>query len=236
MILVTGHRGFIGSHLTPRVDGWYGLDITEGRDILNCPLPDASLVIHLAAQPGVIKSMEDPHRTMLVNVQGTVRLCERYRDVPFIFASSGGTIQETIASPYGLSKKMGEDYLRLRHPDAVILRFPNVYGPRSRSVVDRFLQEDALTVYGDGSQTRTFVHVDDLCDAILGAFEWRADTYSLGGETTTVGELAAMTRKRVVHEPWREGELVHSSVPNTAPGWQPTVRLSDYMQAARCAA
>jgi UDP-glucose 4-epimerase len=236
VICVTGHLGFVGTHLLDRLPlaEILGIDLQDGFDILDCDLPDADVVIHLAAQPGVISSMDNPELTMWTNVQGTVRLAERYKDARFVFASSGGAIQETIASPYGLSKKMGEDYLRLRHPDAVILRFSNVYGPGSRSVVDRFLSVPEITIYGDGSQTRTFVHVDDLCDGIMEALEWPAGTYSFGGDTVSVGELAEATDRPVTYEPWRAGELVHSSVPNHTRGWFPERNVLDYVLEQSC--
>src|SRR5574337_593943 len=112
MILVTGHLGFIGSHLTPHLEGdWTGIDLRDDRDILGTALPMADAVIHLAAQSRVIDSMSNPIESIQTNVLGTARLAEWYRDVPFIFASSGGAIQEDIASPYGLSKRQAEEFL-----------------------------------------------------------------------------------------------------------------------------
>lgn len=229
---VTGHRGFIGSWLMPRLpQPTIGLDILEGNDVLTCPLPDADLVIHLAAQPGVIASMEDPARTMLQNVTATVRLCERYRDVPFVFASSGGTIQETIASPYGLSKKMCEEYLQLRHPQATILRFANVYGRGSRSVIDKFIRGESRVVYGDGNQTRTYVYVEDLVDGIVASIGWEPGLYRFGSDQTyTVNQIleALGLNEQVAYMPFRDGELIDSFLENTAPGWEPTMDALSY--------
>lgn len=244
--LVTGHLGFIGSWLYPSLRQFYdditGFDLLDGRNILHSHLPPADIVFHLAAQPGVVASMEDPAHTMLTNVFGTTRLCDHYQNARFIFASSGGTIQETIESPYGLSKKVGEDYLKMMHPDAVILRFANVYGSsylgwgsRSRSVIDKFLREDELTIYGDGSATRTYVHVKDLVRGILSARRWPAGTYCFGTDQHhSVQEIADATGKPIRYEDWRPGELRYSSLENTAPRWEPTIDALSYIEEALC--
>jgi uncharacterized protein YbjT (DUF2867 family) len=219
VICVTGHLGFVGTHLLDRLPlaEILGIDLQDGFDILDCDLPDADVVIHLAAQPGVISSMDNPELTMWTNVQGTVRLAERYKDARFVFASSGGAIQETIASPYGLSKKMGEDYLRLRHPDAVILRFSNVYGPGSRSVVRQVPERPRRrAIYGDGSRPARTSMSATSCARSSEASEWPAGTYYVRRPDTCQRRSRSPTRsdKPVTYEDWRAGELVHSSVPN----------------------
>jgi len=230
-ILVTGHRGYIGTHLIKKIDA-IGLDIKDGNDILTCELPDADVVIHLAAQPGVIKSMEDPFETVRTNILGTVRLAEKYKDRKFIFASTGGAIQDTIPSPYGLSKYSAEEFVKLLFNDYVILRFANVYGKEgSRSVIDKFLSEDELTIYGDGLQNRTFVYIDDLLDGIIKAIDWEKGEYYFGGEQNyTILELAKATGKPYKFAPHRKGELIYSSLENTTPNWKPTVDIIDYIK------
>ncbi len=70
MILITGHLGFIGSYLTKKIGNFVGLDIKDGNDILTCDLPDAEVVIHLAAEPGVVKSIEEPYKKRLFLLMG----------------------------------------------------------------------------------------------------------------------------------------------------------------------
>lgn len=232
-VLVTGHQGFIGSYLIPEYPGAEGLDIRSGNDILECHLPDADVVIHLAAQPGVIASVEDPYTNARTNILGTIRLAQRYKDARFIFASSGGTIQDTIESPYGLSKKTCEEYIKLICNDYVILRFPNVYGKGSRSVVDKFLAESKLTIYGDGAQTRTYGHVSDIVKAIKQSVNWPSGTYKLGShQNYSVGRIAEATGKPIRYEPSRKGELARSSLPNKTykDSWHPTIELMEYIQ------
>lgn len=228
--LVTGHRGFIGSYLTKHLEDYIGMDILDGNNILHADLPKVDLVIHLAAQPGVIRSMQDPMGTFQTNLLGTVRLANHYKDTPFIFASTGGAIQERIESPYGLSKLAAEDYLKMTCSKAVILRFANVYGKKSRSVVDKFIN-DRVTIYGDGSATRTYVFIDDLIRGILQARSWEPGSYYFGTDQNyTVQQLAEATGKPITYADWRKGELKYSSLKNTTPDWQSTVDVLDYIK------
>lgn len=177
------------------------------------------IIVHLAANTGVGPSVEDPRSDCLANVIGTFNYLEaaRLQGVKrFIFASSSapaGEVEPPIheelpphpVSPYGASKLAGEGYCsaykRTFGIDTVALRFGNVYGPGSlhkSSVVAKFvklaLDGKKLEIYGDGSQTRDFIYIDDLIDAISIA----ATKEGIGGEVfqiasnaeTTISELA----------------------------------------------
>jgi UDP-glucose 4-epimerase len=187
---------------------------TRGRDV----------VVHLAANTGVAASVQDPRRDCLVNVLGTLNCLEAARQerVPrFVFASSGAPVGEVEppcheeqaphpVSPYGASKLSGEGYcsayFRTFGLETVALRFSNVYGPdsdRKSSVVAAFVKRALagapLEIYGDGSQTRDFIFVDDLVRAIRLA----ATVPGIGGNVfhvatareTTVTELAELLRR-----------------------------------------
>lgn len=180
---------------------------------------DTDVIIHFAANTGVGPSVEAPRADMLSNVIGTFNYLEAARQNgvgKFVFASSGAPageveppIHEEIAphpvSPYGASKLAGEGYCSAYSMtfgvDTIVLRFGNVYGPGSlhkSSVVAKFtrlaLDGETLEIYGDGSQTRDFIYIDDL----LRAVNLAAITPGIGGETfqiassreTTVGEIA----------------------------------------------
>ena len=184
------------------------LKVAQGMDV----------IVHLAANTGVAPSVENPRMDCRVNVLGTLNYLEaaRHNDVKrFIFASSGAPIGEVTppiheeivphpVSPYGASKLAGEAYCSAYFKtfglNTVALRFGNVYGPLSKhknSVVAKFfrnaLQGKTLEIYGDGSQTRDFIFIDDLLQAILLASE-----KDVGGEVfqiatfreTTVNEIA----------------------------------------------
>jgi UDP-glucose 4-epimerase len=179
---------------------------------------NCDVVVHLAANTGVGPSVEDPEKDMMVNVCGTFNYLEasRHSSVKkFIFASSGAPIGECIppiheemaphpVSPYGASKLSGEGYcsafFRTYGLQTITLRFGNVYGPRSgrkNSVVAKFiknaLEDRDLEIFGDGTQTRDFIFIGDLVNAI----KCSAAVSDIGGEIfqiatnaeTTVGEL-----------------------------------------------
>ncbi len=182
------------------------LDLARG-DL--AALPDATVVYHLAAQPGVRASWGADFAVYVErNILATQRLLERYRDAQpqrFIYASSSSvygdaerypTLESALPrpfSPYGVSKLAGEHltllYGRNFGLPVVTLRYFTVYGPRQRPdmAFTRFcralLRGEPITVFGDGSQSRDFTFVADAVEASWRA--WRAPrasgTYNVGG-------------------------------------------------------
>ena len=151
----------------------------------------AEIIVHLAANTGVGPSVENPRADMESNIIGTFNMLEAARQNTikrFVFASSGAPIGEVDppiheekspkpVSPYGASKLSGEGYCSAYYRSfgitTVSLRFGNVYGPRSKhknSVIAKFFKKalngETLEVYGDGNQTRDFIYMDDLINAI----------------------------------------------------------------------
>lgn len=232
-IVVTGHKGFIGSYLYSALDNAIGIDIKDGNDILSCELPDADVVFHLAAQSKVVNSVEDPMHDAKVNILGTIRIAERYKNAKIIYTSSAGAIQEKISSPYGLSKRVGEEYLNLLHKNAVICRLPNVVGKGGAGVIEVFKGPGKNVIYGDGMQTRDFVHVKDIVRGLLLAIEWDKGMYEMGsGKTMTVLEIAEAVGKPYEFAPAREGELLESRCANTTPNWEPEIDIMDYIRSS----
>lgn len=199
-------------------------------------------IVHLAARTGVVDSIEDPRGDAEVNVLGTLNALIAARDGgagAFVFASSGAPLgsaeppgHEDLAprplSPYGASKLSGEGLCSAFGGSyglsATALRFTNVYGPYSYhkgSVValclKRIMDGEPLVVYGDGEQTRDFLYVDDLCDAVIAAIVRRptAGLYQLGTGTETsintlmtlLGDVMADAGVTVEHQPERAGEI-----------------------------
>jgi len=177
------------SSQTPKVEFVLG-DIRNPKDCLKAT-EHVSAVVHLAAQSGVPTSVEDPMLDCEINIMGTLNMleaCCKNNVDKFVFASSGaplGEVEPPIheekvprpVSPYGASKLAGKAYCNAFYKTfgikTVVLRFGNVYGPRSShksSVVAKFfkraLEGLPLEIYGDGKQTRDFIYTEDLCNAI----------------------------------------------------------------------
>ncbi len=203
-------------------------------------------VVHLAAHTRVVESLSDPQLNFDINAAGTLNVLEACRNagIPkMIFASTGGAIlgeQEPPVhegmvpqpiSPYGASKLAGEAYCSAYTGayglKTAALRFSNVYGPYSYhkgSVVAQFfrnlLRGEPIVVYGDGEQTRDFLYVADLVEAILLAdkTEPAGEVFQIAsGRETSVRSLLeamqAMLPERsfdVRFEPARAGEILRN--------------------------
>jgi UDP-glucose 4-epimerase len=218
-------------------------DFTDKAAVMEC-LDDVDAVVHLAALSGVVDSVEDARPSFKVNVVGSFQMLELARAAKirrFIFASTGGAIlgeasppiSEAMApsplSPYGASKLAMEGYLSAFASayalPCIVLRFSNIYGPRSshkKSVVAAFIKniirEEPLIVYGDGTQKRDYLYVDDLVSGVEAALKGgRSGVYQLGsGRPTALHTLIGMLGKisgrdlQIRYDARRDGE-VHST-------------------------
>jgi UDP-glucose 4-epimerase len=226
------------------------------------------VVFHLAAQADVRVSVARPVFDAEVNILGTLNVCQGALAAgtrKVVFASSGGTIYGTPEhlpvteghsqrpeSPYGVAKKASGDYLHyyreIHGLEYTALAFSNVYGPRQdphgeAGVVAIFsglmLEGRRPTIFGDGKQTRDFVFVDDVVDALVRATEKGGGlVINIGtGVETSVQELFdTMARvsgyKGEAHNaPARVGELERSALdPGRAEihlGWKPWTDLDE---------
>jgi UDP-glucose 4-epimerase len=186
---------------------------------------DAELVLHLAAQADVGTSMQRPGFDAEVNVVGTVNVLEAARaaGAHVVFASTGGAIYGDVTGPagegapllpvsaYGLAKRSAEVYIdgwsRIFAGEHVVLRFANVYGPRQSAaleggVVAIFLERlkagDPTAIFGDGTNTRDFIHVDDVVRAMVLAASHHGGVFNVGtGIETSVAELHAICERAV---------------------------------------
>ena len=240
-------------------------DITD-RGSLDSALEGIDGVVHLAADTRVMESIANPAFNFAVNAHGTFTLLEAMRTrgiTRLVNASTGGAIlgnahppvhEEMVPrplAPYGASKLTAEAYCSAYAGSydfkALSLRFSNVYGPRSshkRSVVAAFLEcvlnDEPLVVYGDGSQTRDFVFVDDVCQGIFSGMTAAATgVIQLGsGRPVTVNALIEEIRRVVAprqievrYEPARRGEVLATwcdiAKARRELGFNPTTQLAE---------
>jgi UDP-glucose 4-epimerase len=226
-------------------------DIRDPDAVFDDTRPE--VCFHLAAQADVGTSVEQPDYDAEVNVLGTVRVLEaaRRQGAQVVFSSTGGAIygecdgpapetaERRPISPYGISKLAGEEYLagwnRLFGTTHVALRFANVFGPRQEPTLeggvvaiflDRMRDGAPTRIFGDGRQTRDFVYVGDVVDAVLAAVGHGGGVFNVGtGVETSIADLHALCRlvtgvdRDPEFLPARPGDVLHSVVdPSLAAG------------------
>ena len=275
MILVTGHKGYIGKKLFDKL-------ITLGYDVcgidLSAGLPEENgdirrdlysynkvwfrqkpeVIFHLAAKPSVQWSVDNPSEALSHNVFGTSRVLEFAKEVNcrrVIFASSAAIYGQNgiPQSPYGLHKKISEEecklYSRLYGVDTVCLRYYNVYSPDQpyggaystviSAWIEMLKQNKPLRLDGDGTQTRDFIHVDDIVDANIFCMN---DENQFGGQAYDVGTGIETSLNKIKNEiekirnvewelgPSRLGDI-QNSIANIGPlkdrGWQAKITIEE---------
>ncbi len=190
-------------------------------DILNLrqlhALNKVDLIFHLAAQVVVPYSMENPTEDFETNARGTLNVLEKARkdDARLVFASSAAVYGNPTVLPtresygfhpfscYGLSKVVGEEYCEMYTKqyglDVTVLRLANVYGSRCHGVISDFFDKISrnpakLEIIGTGQQSRDFVHVSDVVEALLMAATSQkalGKTFNIGfGKTIKIINLA----------------------------------------------
>jgi UDP-glucose 4-epimerase len=235
------------------------------HEVLHEVKPDA--VIHLAALISVEESIRMPELYMEVNAEGTrniVRAASNVGSGRLIYASSaavyGNPIRLPITedhptsplSPYGLSKLMGERYVTsefIGREKPVILRIFNVYGPGQNpeyaGVITKFMerlsQGDPPIIFGDGEQTRDFIHVDDVVEAFIRSLDTPLNETAVlnvgSGRPFKIIELARMMIRlyglnvEPIHVPPRPGDVRGSyadiSLAKRLLGWNPKISLEE---------
>jgi len=236
------------------------------KNVVEGALKGVDAVVHLAALIDVAESVEKPELYLDVNVNGTFNVARASRKVSaFIFASTCAVYGEPVRipigedhplspkSPYAATKIAGEAFVQaygnLYGYRPVILRLFNVYGPRQSKayagVITEFVKRATIgeppIIFGDGEQTRDFVHVRDVAKAIIKALETNnaSGIYNIGsGVAITINDLAHLILKLAGkenieprHGPPRPGDIKHSQANiNRAKmelGYNPSVSLEE---------
>jgi len=215
---------------------------------LSDSMQDHDIVVHLAAQIDVAESIKNPGFTKKENVDGTLNVlnsCKKNNIKNFIGISSAAVygnsnelpLQENSPtlpiSPYGQSKldmeKEIENFSKTNNLNSIILRIFNVYGKGQTDayagVITKFLKNmqnnKELTIFGDGTYSRDFIHVNDVIKAILSASKnitgKRGNIYNIAsGEKVSINELAKLmlliSNKdlNISYLPPKKGDIPHS--------------------------
>jgi UDP-glucose 4-epimerase len=254
--------------LPDRRFSFHRLDVASPAviDLITHRRPD--VVFHLAAQIDVRVSVARPVFDATVNILGSLNVFEAAVSAgvqKVVFIGSGGTLYgspdeiptregapQHPESPYGVAKKAVGDYLHyyreIRGLEYTVLALANVYGPRQdphgeAGVVaifaNRLLDRERPAIFGDGSQTRDFVYVDDVVDSCARAVEKGGGlVLNIGtGIETSVQQLydvmakLAGFREPAQYLPPRAGEVQRSALdPGRAQihlGWKPFTSLEE---------
>jgi UDP-glucose 4-epimerase len=249
------------------------LDISRPETVDAIVRSRPEIVFHLAAQADVRVSVSRPVFDAEVNIIGSLNVLEGARHAgadKVVYSSSGGTIfgeparvpvsedePQLPLSPYGVSKKVVADYLRayraLYDLEFTALAFSNVYGPRQdphgeAGVVAIFASllcaGEKCTIYGSGNQTRDFVYIDDVVDALCRSAESAGGMLiNIGtGKETSITELYEVLARLVgrdgmqpAYKPARLGELDRIALDTSRArihlGWAPFTPLPDGLRA-----
>ena len=240
-------------------------DITDSDLIKHLNSLQFNAVIHLAAQTSVPFSVKEPVEDMNKNIKGTINLLKALETLnvkKIIFASSAAVygnqthlpISESFRcqpdSPYGISKLAAEFYIiffcKRLNIEYNILRYANVYGPNQSKngeggvvniFAERALKGKALTIYGDGNQTRDFIYVKDVANANVAALTAKSGIFNVSNNVETsiinlINVIQKYTTKEIklIYESKNLGDIDRSLLSNSSiiknTDWKPKFSIS----------
>jgi UDP-glucose 4-epimerase len=244
---------------------WNVTDYVMCSEVFKRHSPD--YVLHLAAEARIQNCIEDPTLAFETNFMGTqtmLALCKKYNVKRFVLSTTSaiyglkncGLLREDMTpdclNAYSLSKYQAEQacklYSDMYSVDTVCLRYFNVYGPQQPKkgpyapVIGIFSRQlaagEALTVVGDGEQTRDYVHVSDVVEANIMAATHEsplsAQVFNVGtGNFYSVNQIARKLSDKIKYLPPRKGEARHTQADITKIknyfGWKPKIQLMEWL-------
>lgn len=233
-ILITGHRGFIGSVLFERLKEKHnltGIDLVEGDDLINCELPkvDFDLIIHLAGLSGVRTSFKNPGGYWVNNIEVSRRLFETYPNTRILYASSSSQYEPEL-NPYAASKHILEK-VASKHSDNIGMRFHTVYSdvPRKNMFFDLLLNNKLKYVT---NHHRDFIHMNDVIDAIEILIDNPKEQGAIDigtGEMINIQEIAPEYPLNTDTPLERQYTCADTERMNGL-GWEPKYSIHDYLK------
>ena len=235
-ILLTGSEGFIGSNLKQHIENKIdanilSIDLKFGDDLLTCELPDnIDLVIHLAGLSGVRQSLNNPTEYWKQNVIVSQRIFDTYKDSRIMYASSS-TSKEPWRNPYAFSKFSVE---QLAPEKSLGMRFTTTYGPNAREkmLIPSIIRDEVSYINIDHS--RDFIHVDDLCNAIIMLID--KNEYGvidigtgISNKLTDIMEYCKMTYQGMIGSEIERKDNKADISNLTKYSWKPKINLYEYL-------
>lgn len=243
---------------------FYQLDISDKQALDSIDFENFDYIFHFAAMADIVPSIDNPRIYHAANVEGTLNILELAKKCThlkkFIYAASSScygipdsyptTEDATIQPqyPYALTKRLGEEYVlhwgKIYDIPVISTRFFNVYGPRHRTsgtygavfgvFLAQLINNKALTIVGDGHQTRDFTFVTDVVEACYEAAmsNFKNEIFNVGsGNTYSVNQLADLLGGEKEYLPKRPGEpdctFADISKITTMLQWKPKVKFED---------
>ena len=240
-----------------RIESWYNdkvkeLFLDDIDDINEVTNIKYDVIYHLGAESRIQPSLINPEETFQTNVMGTVEVCRyaKKNNCKLIYAGSC-TAEDQFSNPYAFTKFKGEETCRMYNEvygmKTAIARFYNVYGDRHYREGDhatvlgvfeqQYIDGKPLTITGDGTQQRDFVHVDDIVDGLIKMSETECDgeIYNFGyGKPTSINDIAKMfnTQIRHIEKPYGEMYKVYANIYGAEHflQWKPKIKVEDYIK------
>jgi UDP-glucose 4-epimerase len=242
---------------------FYEKDISDIDQLDDSIFTDVDYVFHLAGLADIVPSIENPENYFKSNVLGTLNVLQKskkHKIKKFIYAASASCYgipknfptsekSEIITEyPYALTKNLGEQlvihWAKVYKMSYISLRFFNAYGQRSRTTgaygamfgvfMAQKLKDKPLTIVGDGNQTRDFIHVNDLVNAVIKVTQHKTknEIFNIAsGVETSVNTIAEIIGGKKITIPKRPGEpdrsLADISKIKRLIGWEPKISINE---------
>lgn len=244
---------FNNPHLN-EIDDWI-----DSQERLKNPDDHVDIIFHLAAVSRISDSIKNPGLSFETNVMKTVSLLDFIKrtkerigkDIKLVYAASSCSYGDVTLNPYAASKYSGElacqTFSKTYGTKTAIARFFNVYGGvdyNNPGVVDIFIRnymnKTPLKITGTGEQKRDFIHVSDICSALVAIAtdaKFEGEIYNIGtGENYSVNDIASCFPDAIIERvPARIGELESTLAEDLSKihelGWEHNVNLKNYIDA-----